>query len=52
MGKLSNLTTESIHADHSWTYWQIIKAITIASLGAFWGYEGMLELCGFDWRRN
>ncbi len=40
MGRLSNLTTPSIHADHSWTYWQIIKAITIASLGAFWGYEG------------
>ena len=40
MGKISNLTTASIHANHSWSYWQIIKAITIASLGAFWGYEG------------
>ena len=40
MGKLSNLTTASVHANSSWTFWQIVKAITIASLGAFWGYEG------------
>ena len=40
MGKFSNLITPSSHADHSWNFWQITKAITIASLGAFWGYEG------------
>ena len=40
MGKFSNLFTASVHADHSWSFWQITKAITIASLGAFWGYEG------------
>jgi len=40
MGKFSNLITPSSHADHTWGFWQITKAITIASLGAFWGYEG------------
>lgn len=40
MGKLTNLTTASTHAATNLNFWQIIKAITIASLGAFWGYEG------------
>lgn len=40
MGKFSNLTTASTQAATHLSFWQIIKAITIASLGAFWGYEG------------
>jgi len=40
IGKISNLFTASVQANHSLSYWEITKAITIASLGAFWGYEG------------
>ena len=39
-GSIHNLTTPSVHAGEGFSGWALIKAITLASLGAFWGYEG------------
>ena len=39
-GNTKNLVTPGIHAGNGLNGWLLIKAITIASLGAFWGYEG------------
>jgi APA family basic amino acid/polyamine antiporter len=39
-GSVSNLTTPAIHTGQSLVGWSLFKAIIIASLGAFWGYEG------------
>ncbi len=39
-GKLHNLTTPGSNAGEGLSGWVLIKAITLASLGAFWGYEG------------
>lgn len=39
-GKLHNLTTPGVNAGEGLSGWVLIKAITLASLGAFWGYEG------------
>ena len=40
-GSWQNLTQKSVHFDESKLEgWGILKALTIASLGAFWGYEG------------
>lgn len=41
VGSLENLTQSSATTDPTnFTGWNLIKAITLASLGAFWGYEG------------
>ena len=41
IGSWTNLTQKSLNFDHSKLEgWGILKAMTIASLGAFWGYEG------------
>lgn len=41
VGSLENFTQKSTHFDESKLEgWGILKAMTIASLGAFWGYEG------------
>jgi APA family basic amino acid/polyamine antiporter len=39
-GSVVHLTKPGIHAGPGLSGWPLIKAITIASLGAFWGYEG------------
>ena len=39
-GNLNNLTTPGAKAGDGLSGWVLIKAITLASLGAFWGYEG------------
>jgi len=39
-GTLAHLTTPALHAGGGMKGWTLIKAITIASLGAFWAYEG------------
>lgn len=39
-GSLAHLTTPALHAGQGMKGWTLIKAITIASLGAFWAYEG------------
>jgi APA family basic amino acid/polyamine antiporter len=39
-GSADHLTTASVKAGHGLAGWSLIKAIIIASLGAFWGYEG------------
>lgn len=39
-GNYANLVTPGAHAGNGLTGWLLVKAITIASLGAFWGYEG------------
>ena len=39
-GALVHLTTSGVHAGQGMKGWTLIKAIIIASLGAFWGYEG------------
>jgi basic amino acid/polyamine antiporter, APA family len=41
MGSWENLSQKSVYFDESKLEgWGILKAMTIASLGAFWGYEG------------
>lgn len=40
MGNLIHLTTSASSSGVGLSGWALIKAITIASLGAFWGYEG------------
>ena len=40
-GSTQNLTTPSLQSDHPVPQgWNLLKALFIASLGAFWGYEG------------
>jgi len=39
-GKAINLVTPASNSGNGLSGWPLIKAITIASLGAFWGYEG------------
>jgi APA family basic amino acid/polyamine antiporter len=40
-GSTENLTTPSLQSDHPVPQgWNLLKALFIASLGAFWGYEG------------
>jgi APA family basic amino acid/polyamine antiporter len=39
-GNELNLVTPASHSGSGLSGWPLIKAITIASLGAFWGYEG------------
>lgn len=40
-GNWQNLTTKSTHFDHTKLQgFGLLKALTLASLGAFWGYEG------------
>ncbi|CAH0994867.1 Serine/threonine exchanger SteT [Emticicia aquatica] len=40
-GSFENLTQKSVNFDESKLYgWGMMKAMMIASLGAFWGYEG------------
>jgi APA family basic amino acid/polyamine antiporter len=39
-GSVHNLVTPGAHAGEGLSGWIFIKAITLASLGAFWGYEG------------
>lgn len=40
-GSFSNLASGSLSFDHSRLHgWTLIKALMVASLGAFWGYEG------------
>jgi APA family basic amino acid/polyamine antiporter len=39
-GHLSYLSDPGKHVGNGLSGWLLIKAITIASLGAFWGYEG------------
>ena len=39
-GSRVNLITPGVHAGNGFSGWFLVKAITIASLGAFWGYEG------------
>jgi len=39
-GKIHNLVTPGAHSGEGLHGWLLIKAITLASLGAFWGYEG------------
>ena len=39
-GAFVHLTTSGVHAGQGMKGWTLIKAIIIASLGAFWGYEG------------
>jgi APA family basic amino acid/polyamine antiporter len=39
-GNKLNLITPALHNGNGLSGWLLIKAITIASLGAFWGYEG------------
>ena len=40
-GSLNNLTqTSKVNHENALTGWNLMKALFIASLGAFWGYEG------------
>ncbi|HEY2580407.1 MAG TPA: amino acid permease [Mucilaginibacter sp.] len=39
-GNIHNLTTPASNSGNGLGGWPLIKSITIASLGAFWGYEG------------
>jgi basic amino acid/polyamine antiporter, APA family len=39
-GSIAHLTTPAAHAGQDLSGWTLGKAIIIASLGAFWGYEG------------
>ena len=46
VGSLENLTQSSAATDpNHFSTWELVKAITLASLGAFWGYEGWNQIC-------
>ena len=39
-GSMSNLTTAATNASTTLNGWTLVKAMFLASLGAFWGYDG------------
>lgn len=39
-GSMSNLTTAATNASTTLNGWSLVKAMFLASLGAFWGYDG------------